>query len=404
MQIRIGRDNEKLKSFIVAGILIVCFFFPTSRIAEVIDYKLINYSYLFLVFTLGFFSLFELKKKEIRKPAIYCNIVIVASLFLFTVITGIRYPTLKIDNGTAIRCLLLVLIINYTYDFDFHDEVINNLLFLISIILITIGVCMIFGVDNTNLFLKKYYTDHVSFFYNIMIRNHKPVTIFVTHSVAAYAYFLLYFCWETQKHFGKLLCLIMKVMFLIMLIFLRSSSSILCLGLIAFYVFVMKKVKAAYDAFIRLLLIVVALAAVLYVWNDVTGILFSSKTGFGGRYSTSVGGLMDDLNYILDGGMPSGLLTLNGFSYTDSGYLVNMLRGGIIYTVATYYLYYLRLKNALGNKWVAKMIFGGTMLFELGYPILMNQRYVTTLIIAVYCIKSNMSTSDALEISEYKRK
>ena len=29
---------------------------------------------------------------------------------------------------------------------------------------------------------------------------------------------------------------------------------------------------------------------------------------------------------------------------------------------------------------------------------------VTTLIIAVYCIKSNMSTSDALEISEYKRK
>lgn len=389
MILRIRRGNTKLNDYFFALILLVCFFFPTSRKEEVMDYKLINFSYLFLILVLSFLTTTEIRKRIFNKTAAYLCIMALFFLFGFTAITALRFNWLIIDNGTIMKCLLMFMIINYTFDHNCDKNAINIALLIATIVIIFFGVCMILGIGKTNLFLKKYYTDHVSFFYNIMMRKHKPVTFFVTHSISAFVYFLLYFCWETQTYFGKIISFVMKIMLMILLVFLQSSSSILCLGIIIFYKFVMKKVKTFFDAFIKMILVIAFISALMYVWGDVANVLFSSKTGFGGRYTVKTGGLVVDLNYVLHGGIPSGLLTLDKLLYTDSGYLVNMLRGGIVYTICVYALYYIRLKNAIGNNWIMKIFYWSTMLFEFGYPLLMNQRYVAALLLSVYCVKVN---------------
>ncbi|HTD39745.1 MAG TPA: hypothetical protein VK671_03925 [Mucilaginibacter sp.] len=242
---------------------------------------------------------------------------------------------------------------------------------------------IIIGNPSISHFLTNYYSAGYEELLPYMLEARKPVATFGTHSVASFILFFLFFLnIQTYKVRGKMVYLITSIIVLLLLIFVRSNTSLAYSGvafIILFSTFIKKKSSLfmvsgiVIAIFLYVSVIDPTILDVFYEY-DVLSILTSKDNGLAGRYSgTSV--LAPTIDYIKHNPLvPLGLAYSNKLYYTDSGIILYILRGSIILASAIYFGFYSFLKDNLLNKKNTMYVFFFFMIFEIGYPILIDPR------------------------------
>jgi hypothetical protein len=289
---------------------------------------------------------------------------------------------------------ILLIIMPLLFYFSIDTKNINvhytvKYLNIISIILFILAIGVVFDIDSIEHFLSSLYVTKFTDLYKYMMAAHRPVGPFGSHSIAAFVYFvfftLYYILWLQYK---RILYLIFAFTYIAMIFALHSFSA---LFFIIFAIMVLlnsnlllKKINIKF--FIFNLGITVFAFLVLNSFVDVIGLLSGTDTnGLISRYGSN-GILVNNIHhlkeYLL---MGDGLGYDPSLTYTDSGYMHNLLLYGLSGTVIFYILFTINLFKK--NLTYIFFIYISFLFFEIGYDIFFYARTLYILLIIDFFIK-----------------
>jgi hypothetical protein len=361
------------KQFIVYALLFVGFFFPVSQQGVLLSSRyfmmasLLTLSYAFFV--------------KVTRQNLLFFLIINISLIVFTISASLWFKEYSFGIYPNFFLLSMLLLLNYK-DLGNTKYILYTQL-IATWLIITLGVGIIIGNTTISQFLINNYSSGYEELLPIMLDSRKPVATFGTHSVASFFLFFLFFLnIKTYQVNGKLIYLLTSIVTLLLLVFIRSNTA-LAYSVIAFiYVFTtFRKRKASLFIFAGVIILLVLYIGVfdrsildVFIEYDALNILTSNDNGLSGRYSgNSV--LAPTINYITHNPfVPLGLAFSDKLYYTDSGIIIYILRGSIILAFTIYLGFYSFLKNNLLNKKQFKFVFLFFIIFEIGYPILIDFR------------------------------
>lgn len=213
----------------------------------------------------------------------------------------------------------------------------------------------------------------------------KPVTVFATHSIAAFAAFVLFlanlFLYRARR---STVFLLFALLHLVILVLLKSVSAIGFLGLSLVILAVLQ--QGLLKAFGVALLVCLGAAA---WWNssfliDAWAILTSTGGGFLGRYAEGAP-LERTIHFILQHPFaPIGLEFNRDVFYGDSGIVEYLVRGSVPLLLIMYAALWLFLRRSIDSFRVRLGVFSMILLFETGYTILTYYR--TTGLLVLLCL------------------
>lgn len=310
-------------------------------------------------------------------------LIINISLIFFTISASLWFKEYSFGIYPNFFLLSILLLLNYK---DLGQlKYILYIQLIATWLIITLGVGIIIANTTITQFLINNYSSGYQDLLPNMLDARKPVATFGTHSVASFFLFFLFFLnIKTYQINGKLIYFFTSIVTLLLLVFIRSNTAI-GYSVIAFlYLFAtFRKRKASLFIFAGVIILLILYVGVfdrsildVFVEYDVLKILTSNDNGLSGRYSgNSV--LAPTINYIIHNPLvPLGLAFSDKLYYTDSGIILYVLRGSIILASAIYLGFYTFLKNNLLNKKEIKFIFLFFIIFEIGYPILIDFRVI----------------------------
>ena len=136
--------------------------------------------------------------------------------------------------------------------------------------------------------------------------------------------------------------------------------------------------------FIGLLIILLNNSIIRNIYNEsFRYITNSDKNGIIGRFGAG-GALESTLKYIKSNFFnPIGVSYSSELYYTDNGFIINILRGGVIFTISIYVSFYIFLKKNVKFKSAVYIIFISILMFEIGYVTFL---YFRTFYILVFII------------------
>jgi hypothetical protein len=238
----------------------------------------------------------------------------------------------------------------------------------------------------------------------IMVGLHRPVGPFATHSVAAFAYYLLLFLHlRSYERRESLVDLSWASFWLIVIGALSSgtAAAMLVLGALDLVWTVIRSHRAS----IRRIGTVVAVACVsvllYYAWLQrmplidlVSSLIGNQNSGLLSRYNTDTGVVGGAIAYLcLHPLAPIGLANVAGSSgplagqiLGDSGPVNYLLRGGLVLLGAMYGGLWMFLRGTVRNKRVAIWLWGVTLAFELGFSSLLETRVVALIMLTAMCL------------------
>ena len=237
----------------------------------------------------------------------------------------------------------------------------------------------------------------------IMVALHKPVGPFATHSVAAFAYYLLLFVNLRSYERRESLVDLSWASFWLIVIVALSSVTAVAMGVLGALDLVWTMIRS-HRASIRRIGIAVAVACVsvllYYAWLQrmplmdlVSRLIGNQGTGLLGRYSNH-GVVSGAIAYLrLHPFAPIGLARVEGGSgplvgqvLGDSGPVSYLLRGGLVELGAVYGGLWMFLRGTVRNKRVAVWLWGVTLAFELGFFSLLVTRVVALIMLTAMCL------------------
>jgi len=363
------------KHYIIYALLLVGFFFPSSY--HGIQLKICFFIISFLL--LASFSFF-IKLNRL-------NIIFFAaanlSLAIFTIWASLWFSEYSFGVYFNFFPFTVLLLTNFRGYPGKRAESIGNFQLMVTWLIIILGVGIILGNDFIDNFLINFY----SFAYESLLPNmlaaRKPVMTFGTHSVAAFfLFFLFFFNIKTYRVIGRLKYLITSIVVLLLLIFIRSNTA-LGYSCLAFIILIGTFAKRKSSLFIAggiivgiFLYVSVIDPTIIEVFSNynVLDILTSNSNGLAGRYSNdSV--LKPTIDYIIENPLiPVGLTFSKKLYFTDSGFILYLVRGSIFLVFAIYLGFYSFLKNNMIDKPLIKYVFFFFIIFEIGYPMLVDFR------------------------------
>jgi glycosyltransferase involved in cell wall biosynthesis len=238
-----------------------------------------------------------------------------------------------------------------------------------------------------------------------MVALHRPVGPFATHSVAAFAYYLLMFTHlRSFQRRESLLDLSLACFWLVVIGALSSgtAAAMLVLGTVD----LMWSVIRAQRASIRRLgvaLAVVCVGVLLYsAWFQrmlffdlVSRVIGNQSSSLLGRYNPDTGTASRSIIYLrLHPFAPIGLADIAGSSgpltgqtLGDSGPVNYLLRGGLVLLGSVYGGLWVLLRGTIGNRRVAVWLWGVTVAFELGFSALLVPRIVALTVLTAVCLR-----------------
>lgn len=367
------RSKLDKRQFIVYALLFVGFFFPISSQGALLQ------SRYFMMYFLTMVAYCFFIKMTSRNLLFFLTIN--ASLAVFTIAASFWFREYSFGIYPNFFLLSLLLMLNYSnlgrlkYIYDVQ--------LIATWLIIILGVGIIIGNPLVSNFLTNYYSSGYEDLLPMMLEARKPVATFGTHSIASFFLFFLFFLnIQTYKLRGKMAYLITSIVILFLLVFVRSNTSLAYSGvafIILFSTFIKKKSSLfvvsgiVIAIFLYVSVIDPTILDVFYEY-DVLSILTSRDNGLAGRYSgTSV--LAPTIDYIKHNPLvPLGLAYSDKLYYTDSGIILYVLRGSVILAGGIYLGFYSFLKDNLLNKKNMMYVFFFFMIFEIGYPILIDPR------------------------------
>lgn len=250
-------------------------------------------------------------------------------------------------------------------------------------LIIFLGLGVVFRSLFVLQFILNYYIAGYDNLLPNMLSGLKPVGTFATHSVAALFLFIFFYLnIRSYKKLNSFIYLFNAIVLLILLFFIRSNSSLIFLLfslIILFNLFKSNKssllIVLGIFMLIPLYFIFVDNSLLEIIGNfDLSLILSSDKNGLKGRYSSD-SPLQPTIDYITSHPFsPLGLAVSDKLYYSDSGFILYMLRGSLFLVIAIYYGLFHLLKTNLFDKKDFLFLFFILLMFEIGYPILINIR------------------------------
>ncbi|MEH7618622.1 hypothetical protein V7200_23695, partial [Cytobacillus firmus] len=273
---------------------------------------------------------------------------------------------------------------------------------IINILIIVSSVLSLLENEIVRGILVDYYSSGYPLLVERMLLAGKPVLTFGTHSLAGVFFYLFYYInlkeYENTKDKVNLLILIS---YIILLFFLKSTTStlLLIIATIQFFTTIFKYKKISVFSLPLILILVLFWDNIGFV-GQFTVIFGKEGNGFVGRYSGE-GVLVNNINYIMNNPFRGiGLGHDDSLYYTDSGIILNLLRGSIFLALSIYIgLFFLFSKNLL-NKKTAFYLVLIILAFEIGYSLLTYKRMIAFIpFLIVY-----LNTLESYRIKSFKKK
>lgn len=340
------------------------------------ELMLINYFFIYIVFIN-----FIIKVKKINKINLIFSIIIMFFLLLSTL-------TSKFYNytwGTLLPYLTFTLMIILDIK-KLKLKYIDKYFLIFNSINLIIGFLIIISNKEIINFIAKYYSwGYEELVTNMLLRG-KPILWFGSHSLTGLFIFIFYYlCIRTYMIKNKNIYLLFSLGYLVLLISLKSNTSLVFFIIaIVYLIRQIKDKKIMIIIFIGLIILLLNNSIIRDIYNEsFVYITNSDKNGIIGRFGAG-GALESTLKYIKSNFFnPIGLSYSSELYYTDNGFVINILRGGIIFTISIYVSFYLFLKRNIKFKSAVYVIFISILMFEIGYVTFL---YFRTFYIVVFVI------------------
>lgn len=274
-----------------------------------------------------------------------------------------------------------------------------NTLFLLNVILISLGLISHFKPD----LVQAFFADHYSAFrpgpelVEEMLQSGKPVLSFVTHSLAAFFFWLFFYLnWQTWERRGKVLYIGFSLSYMLLALMLQSFSgyAVVVIGLLVIlHTLVKRRSGLGILAIVTCLSLIGLVAARGGVGEGVIDSVYetanSRENGILGRYTGNGPGVLS-LGYLSQNPLrPIGL----GYSsdlpvISDSGLIELAVRGSFPLVLVVYGGFWWFLRRNVKWRRSRIVLFAAFMAFELGFSNLLYFRTLYLLPFAVAYLNS----------------
>jgi len=363
-------SRARINEIILNLLLVLGLLFPTSHAFEISATSSLLMGIILIIILLILIGLNGIVSRNV-KFTFSILIIITISTFLGMA----KYDLSDLNLGVLLQIITfsLLLIVN------FSKIKISSLTIFTFYTVNSINVILGFLVMTNNLWAKTFLLKHYAAYYAQllpnMLRDHKPVLYFGSHSIAGFfLYIFFYLNFLLYKKTSSKLALIFFILNLILLLNIKSFTALflLAVALVQVAYHFLKATKVTW--------FVIPIAGVLiyfqyqeYIVTLTSQIFLSSANGFAGRYS-EVGVIQQNFDYLKNNILPIGVLNLDQVYYTDNGFILNMIYGSIFLIFAVYGGLLRFLFTHLKSKFTILWIFGLFFCFEWGFPILLYNR------------------------------
>lgn len=372
--------SSGLISNILGFLLIIGYILPTSQ-AEFTMNPQMRYNCFFFLDAVALFVILYERKIDIRR--------LLFSFFtLFLLLVFSEYAFLNYSGKLKTGVLLLygtnIICCNITFSKIKATKFWDTLFMLIMSIILLFCFGTILNIEYLNHLLRTYYVDHLSYFLDHMLLQNKPVSFFVSHSLAAFNYvlFIVVLFIRDRYYKNQIINKIFIFGFIGAMFFLRSNSSIIFLFILfVMYIKYMNRYGKKESKFLIILLSVLLFIGLVVSNIDIIIMVLSSdRNGLIGRFSLD-GALASSIKFITDINIPTGLYDIKyegkWLLYMDSTYLINIMRGGIL-LVATYTYVVIRfIKKNIDINNYRNILILFILLFDFGYSFTWEQRFLS---------------------------
>ncbi len=333
----------------------------------------------------------------------------VLSFFMLVLLLFFTFIQLHINNhiftriswGGFLSYIAIFLIYSISYEKIGSENIVYKLFVLTNIFVLIMGFLIILDLPIVEaFFIKNYSVGYPELVHNMLAVN-KPVTFFGSHSIAAFFYYLFFAInFITYRYKAKKIFLFIGALNLIEMSFLNSVSALLllCISIAQILIYIFK-----YNKRLALFSIPVIASFVLFLFftykDVVINILLRQNNGFLGRFGEN-GVLGTNLSYISTHILSIGLWYSDELYFTDSGIIINLMKGSILLVFLMYGGLYLLFKNNINNITVVRMLTFMFVIFEIAYPILNYSRM--TFLLPFFVIYLNKLTNDNNKIINLK--
>lgn len=257
-------------------------------------------------------------------------------------------------------------------------------LFLFSFLFVTALAMLPFLFRWAHLLVSNYYTYGWEGIVSSMLARGKPVSIFGSHSIAAFFYFIFFLVFSETAYVTKrtmwwIACLVC----ILLILSLRSTSSYMLLLLAtSVAVWFLVRPLPLHRRMLIILPTVLILAIALYFSFDKIMMALGKGHSYSGlfvRYNND-GVLSETIQEILRNPLlGSGLLYDENLYYTDSGYINLLLRVGVFGAAAWYAAFLIWVSRVHASLSFKTFLAVAILTFEIGYPILQTWRFLLIL-------------------------
>ena len=375
---------RNLFNCLFAVLLVLIWLMPVSESKGVLSTQMNNRMYIFLCGLIVTSLVVEhIHSHRIVKRDFFLFVGAILLLLFFTVVGSIEYTNAEVGIREFAIYFSLFVVLSTRYSYIEANGFWRILFWLFSTVIVISGILMLINNEKVWDFFSTFYVNHLYYIYTEYKVSLKPVTFFAAHSISCFVYCMIYMLWEfCESKDHKVVAWIFKGLFAVLIVACRNNSSLFCIAMILmYYIF---RYSNRLTAKRLLTALVVGLAAVIAVFsnfNSILSIVNSQGNGILGRFTTAgAGNLVYDINYIISGGVPTGVVFAPNLFYTDCGMLVYILRGGIILPLLIYVMLYRSLRFYLTDNFKVKYIFICILGFEIGYATLIAQRFLPLLL------------------------
>lgn len=364
--------KQNISSFVVV-IMSFLGLFRASSFEGVISDEMVFYSQLIFVGLTSILILCNGIYKKNIKHFIIINMTLIIATLLNQFYSDNYLNRLSIGSYIPYFSLTLLLLIDFS-NFEFRGII--TLYNIIQYIIIIFGFLVVFNNQKSIAYLlSNYAMGYPELLRNMLFQN-KPVFVFGSHSIASFIYIsfaLLNTYLFNQKK--SLFYFISSILFVILAILTKSNTAYALSAVYLLY-FLYVFYNTYRLTFVTLLPGIIFLTIYLIYKNfDYFTINFVSKNnGFFSRYSQNAV-LSPNIEYISSHFLPMGLWINDNLYYSDSGFVLHMLKGSLIVTLSLYLSIYNYLKDMINKPFIYLPFFIIIILFEVGYPITLFYRF-----------------------------
>lgn len=289
----------------------------------------------------------------------------------------------------AIPLLFFSLYIRVNLNYKFYLKVLD-----IIFLLVVLGnIISFFNLLNINEFIVGNYTQYFGPITNNQLLTRKPILIFGVHNLAAFFYMGLFLLTYFSFYYLKIKkYLYQSIIYLFLILLLRCSTSFMFLIYAMCVVLYLNRKSYKIFALFLLMFVVCILfinSEIFELYKDMlgsqaNGIIPRYIEGFTSLYRGNYEVLMSNLLGI---GFSVGDSS-TGLYYADSGYILILTTGGVLYFVF-FYLFFLKFVcSNLEKKAISFIIIGFVLLMEFGFISFFYYKTIAFMIFIIYFCKA----------------